>query len=135
MNRKPIRIGQEIDGEWTELTQSATDSKAAIVRITAPDLRQARQIALAVHEQTGADGQAVAVFLDLDVHVARDARTARSELATLSSTGSDSRVRYIGTVSGLSGLLNDIAAVGVADGVTLLPLNNQPFTYSAELLA
>ncbi|ORA22538.1 hypothetical protein BST13_36310 [Mycobacterium aquaticum] len=92
--------------EWTELT----DGSEPVVRITAPDLARARRI------RAGVDGD-VAVILDITVAVGADFRSARRALQVATD---DANVRYVGTVLGLAGLIADIEAAGVADGVTLV---------------
>ncbi|MEE6170101.1 MULTISPECIES: hypothetical protein [unclassified Mycolicibacterium] len=92
--------------DWTELT----DGAEPVVRISAPDLARARRI------RAGVDGD-VAVILDVTVAVGADFRAARRALQVATD---DSNVRYVGTVLGLAGLIADIEAAGVADGVTLV---------------
>ncbi len=80
------------------------------VRVVADDLAQARRVRARIRT----DSDDVAVILDVTVAVAADFRSARREL------GSIAGVRYAGTVDGLAGLIADIEAAGVADGVTLV---------------
>ncbi|WP_374193393.1 hypothetical protein [Mycolicibacterium sp. S2-37] len=92
--------------DWHELTGGGQQT----VRVAAADLQQARRARARIR---AADD--VAVILDVTVSVAGDYRSARGAL------GSDpSSVQYAGTVDGLAGLLTDIEAAGVADGVTLI---------------
>jgi|SRR5689334_10481849 len=93
-------------GDWTELTDGAEPA----VRISAPDLARARRI------RAGVEGD-VAVILDVKVAVGPDFRSARRALQVATD---DADVRYVGTVLGLAGLVADIEAAGVADGVTLV---------------
>jgi hypothetical protein len=93
-------------GHWNELTHGAEPA----VRVVAHDLTQARRI----RARMRADCDDVAVILDVTVVVAADFRSARRELASVDG------VRYAGTVDGLAGLIADIEAAGVADGVTLV---------------
>jgi hypothetical protein len=95
----------DTDG-WNELT----DGDRPAVRISAPDLARARRI------RAGVDRD-VAVILDVTVAVGADFRSARRALQVATD---DANVRYIGTVLGLAGLIADIEAAGVADGVTLV---------------
>jgi hypothetical protein len=97
-------------GEWTELT----DGAAPTVRVSAPDLAQARRIRSGLKSEDAG----VSVILDVTVAVAGDYRSARRSLTV---AGPEAQVRYVGTVDGLAGLVADIAAAGVADGVTLIP--------------
>jgi hypothetical protein len=101
-----VRIFVADADDWTELT----DGGAPVVRITAPDLARARRI------RAGVDGD-VAVILDVTVAVGADFRSARRALQVATD---DANVRYVGTVLGLAGLVADIEAAGVADGVTLV---------------
>jgi urease gamma subunit len=95
-------------GDWSELT----DGDQRTVRVTAPDLQQARRARTRIR----ARGEDVAVILDITVAVAGDFRSARSALGQ-----ADHTVHYAGTVDGLAGLISDIARADVADGVTLIP--------------
>lgn len=56
------------------------------------------------------------VILDVTVAVAPDFRSARESISAVD----DGTLRYVGTVGGLAGLLADVEAAGVADGVTLI---------------
>ncbi len=58
------------------------------------------------------------MILDVTVAVAGDYRSARCSLTV---AGPEAEVRYVGTVDGLTGLIADIEAAEVADGVTLIP--------------
>ena len=95
-------------GDWRELT----DGDQRTVRVSAPDLQQARRARARIRER----GEDVAVILDVTVAVAGDFRSARSVLGPAADT-----VHYAGTVDGLAGLISDIARADVADGVTLIP--------------
>ncbi|WP_208301189.1 hypothetical protein [Mycobacterium sp. DL440] len=95
---------------WTELT----DGDRPTARISAPDLAQARRIRSGLKSE---DAE-VSVILDVTVAVAGDYRSARCSLTV---AGPEAQVRYIGTVDGLAGLIADIEAAEVADGVTLIP--------------
>lgn len=97
-------------GDWTELT----DGDRPTARISAPDLAQARRIRSGLKSED----DAVSVILDVTVAVAGDYRSARCSLTV---AGPQAEVRYVGTVDGLTGLIADIEAAGVADGVTLIP--------------
>ena len=119
MSHNHTRIAVEFDSIWSELTVAPD---ADVVRIQASDLREAQQQrarlrAEAVERGESADG--TAVFLDLEIHIAADARTARREFAGLDAPTSPSSIRYVGTPSGLASLISDVTAADVADGVTL----------------
>ncbi|MED5814199.1 hypothetical protein VST63_17690 [Mycolicibacterium sp. 050232] len=105
-----VRIFVADAESWTELT----DGDEPTARISAPDLAQARRIRSGLKSEA----DAVSVILDLTVAVAGDYRSARGSLTV---AGPEAQVRYVGTVDGLAGLIADIEAAEVADGVTLLP--------------
>ncbi|MBY4130783.1 hypothetical protein HQO83_20525 [Rhodococcus fascians] len=119
MSHNYTRVAVEFDSIWSELTVAPD---ADVVRIQASDLREAQQQrarlrADAVERGESADG--TAVFLDLEIHIAADARTARREFAALDAPTSPASIRYVGTPSGLASLISDVTAADVADGVTL----------------
>ena len=99
-------VADDAGGHWSELTDGAEPA----VRVVADDLAQARRIRARIR----AESDDVAVILDVTVAVAADFRSARRELESIDG------VRYAGTVDGLAGLIADIEAAGVADGVTLV---------------
>nr|WP_308170642.1 hypothetical protein [[Mycobacterium] fortunisiensis] len=102
-------------GDWIELTG---DDRPA-TRISAPDLAAARRISSGLKSDDGA----ASVILDVAVAVAADYRSARGSLSVAGpEAGAAAQVRYVGTVDGLAGLIADIEAAGVADGVTLIPV-------------
>lgn len=104
-----VRLFVVDQADWHELT----DGGRQTVRVAAPDLQQARRARTRIQ---AADD--VAVILDVTVSVAENYRSARSGLGAAEDQPS---VHYAGTVDGLAGLLTDIEAAGVADGVTLIP--------------
>ena len=121
---------------WVDLTADSTDQldltsfPPNVVRIRAADLREAQQERARIRAELVADGRdpdSVTVLVDLEVLIAGEARAARKELALLDSALATPRapvsLQYIGTPVGLAGLIADIQAAGVADGVTLLPLS------------
>ena len=85
-------------------------------RIRAVDLRAVAQRVAAVRAE---DPDAV-VVVDIDVMIADEAQSARAMLARLGSERGDTLL-YVGTPSGLAGLIADIHALGIADGAVLLP--------------
>jgi hypothetical protein len=120
----------DVADRWIDLT--ARDDVAAqptIVRVQATDLREAQRRTAEIRSDVaehGGDPAALIVLVDLEVMTACDSRGARKELARLDSMLSAPRtpasLLYVGTPTGLAGLIADIHAVNVADGVTLLPL-------------
>ncbi|MDT0550510.1 MULTISPECIES: hypothetical protein [Actinomycetes] len=105
-----MRIFVADDETWTELT----DGDEPTARISASDLAQARRIRSGLKSED----EALSVILDVTVAVAGDYRSARCSLTV---AGPEAEVRYVGTVDGLTGLIADIEAAEVADGVTLIP--------------
>jgi hypothetical protein len=95
------------DGDWSELTSGGETT----VRLAASDLQRAQRGRARIRS----DRHDVDVILDLTVAVASDFHSVR-ELAAID----DGTLRYAGTVDGLAGLISDIDAAGVADGVTLI---------------
>ncbi|WP_257890810.1 hypothetical protein [Rhodococcus sp. USK10] len=100
------------------------------VRMTAPDLREAQRKRVRIRagfEEGGTSTGRVDVLLDVAVHIATDARTARSEAAWAHKHPSDTAtvgvetMVYVGTPRGLASLILDIRAADVADGVTIVP--------------
>ncbi|MGV8872036.1 MAG: hypothetical protein ACOH2Q_05895 [Rhodococcus sp. (in: high G+C Gram-positive bacteria)] len=119
MSHNHTRVAVEFDGRWSELT-AAPDTD--IVRIQASDLREAQQQRASVRAdavERGESAEGTAVFLDLEIHIAADARTARREFAALDAPADPASIRYVGTPSGLASLISDVTAADVADGVTL----------------
>jgi hypothetical protein len=92
---------------WTELTAGGQPT----VRLAAPDLQRAQRGRARIQS----DRTGVEVILDITVAVAPDFRSVRDVTAV-----DDGTLRYAGTVDGLTGLISDIEAAGVADGVTLI---------------
>ncbi|KQU07423.1 hypothetical protein ASG56_07920 [Rhodococcus sp. Leaf7] len=89
-----------------------------IVRFSAADLSEAQN----KYARLKADHPDSRVFVDLDVHIASDARTARRDVLASETKPRDGVLQYVGTASGLAGLIADIVAVDVADGVILRPI-------------
>ncbi|MBP1160918.1 hypothetical protein ABIC28_002078 [Rhodococcus sp. PvR044] len=132
-----FRIPLGLTDYWVDLTAPADPDAqldlaaipGTVVRIRAHDLRGAQQQRDRIRADAAADGRdpdSVTVLLDVEVLLGDDSRSARRELALLDGGLRGVRVpdsiSYVGTASGLAGLIADIRAAGVADGVTLLPL-------------
>ncbi|NLU82074.1 hypothetical protein [Rhodococcus sp. HNM0569] len=136
-NTRSIPVGIDLtglgsvpgDAAWTAVTAAdGAECGANIVRIRSLDLRDAQATREQVRADAvveGRDPDGVTVLVDVEVVVAPDARRARREFAALGASlrpAADATLRYVGTPSGLGGLIDDIVAAGVADGVTVLPL-------------
>jgi alkanesulfonate monooxygenase SsuD/methylene tetrahydromethanopterin reductase-like flavin-dependent oxidoreductase (luciferase family) len=150
MRRRPLHVAAEISGQghhpalrspylphtgpdrWVELTDGPPLDLAArpvrACRVCAADLRAAqreRELIRADVTAEGRDPNTVAVLLDIDTLIAVDTRHARLRLAELDAVipAVLLGVTYIGTPAGLTGLIRDVQAAQVADGVTLRPLD------------
>jgi hypothetical protein len=93
---------------WSELTAGDRPT----VRLAAPDLQRAQRGRARIQSDRGE----VQVILDVTVALAPDFRSVRDSMAAVD----DGTLRYAGTVDGLTGLISDVEAAGVADGVTLI---------------
>jgi len=138
-SERPLRVAVELTGPpgpdyWADLTAGRAGDppldpagpSANVVRIRATDLREAGKIRNRIRSEAEAEGRdpdSVTVLVDLDVIVDSDARTARIRHARLDSVTrrGAGTLSYVGTPHGLAGLIADIHAVRVADGVTLVP--------------
>jgi hypothetical protein len=107
-NERGLRlfVADASGGNWSELTSG----EVTAVRLTAPDLQQARRA-------RGRISDDVAVILDITVTVAADFRSARDAMPIVD----DDTLHYVGTIDGLAGLVADIFMAGVAEGVTFIP--------------
>jgi hypothetical protein len=90
-------------------------------RVRANDLRDAQRQSSRLRTEGGDEGGTV--FLDVEVLLDRDARSAMRAAEQLSATPSaaEPTLRYVGTPRGLAGFIDDLLRLGIADGVTLLP--------------
>jgi hypothetical protein len=91
-------------------------------RVRAADLQGAQNQSAGLRAAAGPHG--CTVFVDIEVLVDIDARTALRAADQLGPNSSDDgqRLRYVGTPRGLAGYIADLHTLGIADGVTLLPL-------------
>lgn len=103
------------DTTATGLTEY-THGIAEVIRFRAPDLKRAQRERANIRAEGSVDA-----VLDVKVSVAADFRTACRAMAA-AAPGDDAALRYVGTLDGLAGLVSDIHAAGVADGVTLIPV-------------
>ncbi|WP_157978611.1 MULTISPECIES: hypothetical protein [Nocardia] len=122
----------DIEG-WVDLTEglampARAGGRESTVRIQAPDLVEAAQ--RSAHVRTAAESAGgpatVSVLVEIAVMIARDAPAARDRLARLDAYLEQpwipDSLSYVGTPTGLAGLLTDLHSVGVADGVVLQPM-------------
>ncbi|WP_153275342.1 hypothetical protein [Rhodococcus sp. P1Y] len=126
MSVRERRLARISGGHWAELRpgqESTSERSQDVIRIAASDLQEAQAATARIRAHASSEGTRPAVFLDILYHVADDARTARREASEFTSPSRSGSVRYVGTRTGLRGLIDDITAADVADGVTLLPLN------------
>jgi hypothetical protein len=125
---RPLRLGIELStsSPWIELTAPRGGADGRLdtpLRVQATDLHDAYQKVAAIRDEAGRD---VPTLLDVEVMIAQDSRSARTSLAILDSALRTVRrpasLLYIGTPSGLAGLIADIDTLGIADGVMVRPL-------------
>jgi alkanesulfonate monooxygenase SsuD/methylene tetrahydromethanopterin reductase-like flavin-dependent oxidoreductase (luciferase family) len=91
-------------------------------RIRAADLRDAQRQSARVRADAGGDG--CTVFVNIEVLVESDVRAAlhAAEQLGQTSAATGATLCYIGTPHGLAGFIADLHTLGIADGVTLIPL-------------
>lgn len=113
--RTPLRLGVAYGPHtWLNLPGDLT-------RVRATDLRHlARQVAAARSERPGRD-----VVADINVVIAGEARSARAALDECADLPADDTLLYVGTPVGLAGLVADLYALRIIDGVVLIPLFGQ----------
>jgi alkanesulfonate monooxygenase SsuD/methylene tetrahydromethanopterin reductase-like flavin-dependent oxidoreductase (luciferase family) len=110
-HNRPLRLGVALaDGVlW--------DTDVSAERVRAGDLGDVwRKSARLRRDRPGVD-----IVADIDVVIATDARTARSLTGATAVDSAEDTMLYVGTPSGLAGLIADIHALGIADGVVLIP--------------
>ncbi len=111
--KKPLRLGVA-DGD----TRRLNDAPGDVIRVRAEDLRALADRVRAVRqEHPGRD-----VVVDIDVVIAREASEARAALANAGDRPDQGTLRYVGTATGLAGLVADLHALGLTDGAMLIPL-------------
>ncbi|HET7668130.1 MAG TPA: hypothetical protein VFK56_19110 [Mycobacterium sp.] len=87
-------------------------------RVRAADLQVAQRRSAALRAEAG--DEACTVFVEVEVLIDTDVRAAMR--AAEQFRASTATLRYVGTPRGLAGLIADLHTLGIADGVTLLPL-------------
>ncbi|RMI31326.1 LLM class flavin-dependent oxidoreductase [Nocardia stercoris] len=121
---QPLVAIRAADPHSTELAVRRAD----LIRCTATDLADARALRSALRSavgRAGRDPDRVRILLDLDVHVADTADSARADVAQLEAwtpTDEPKLLRHIGSPETLRELLADIHDGCAADGVVLRPL-------------
>jgi alkanesulfonate monooxygenase SsuD/methylene tetrahydromethanopterin reductase-like flavin-dependent oxidoreductase (luciferase family) len=102
---------------------------STIRRIQATDLRDAQRQTTKIRlaeERQGRDPTATIVLLDVEAVIEHSNRSAFDTLDQLERASPDRRVSgsvvYVGTANGLAGMITDVYAADVANGVMLLPL-------------
>lgn len=110
--RSPLRLGIDT-GEQVWLNTSV-----ALARVRAPELRRlARNVAVARREQPDCD-----VVADIQVVIAGTADEARTALAASARQPDPGALLYVGTVTGVVGLIVDLYSLGITDGAVLIPV-------------
>lgn len=106
------------------------------VRAQASDLSAARRLRTQIRRHRAMQSHTTEppkVLFDVEFHLAADARTARHELGARSRTVQEN-ITYVGTSPGLAGLIADMMAAEVADGVILRPLSDELSNRLATLI-
>lgn len=127
ISAKPLRLIIELsDGSLVDLVPLDGVGKNSpldrVVRIQASDLRATCRQTSHLHTEAAARGDVVTVLVDIEVGIDHDVHAARRSVANLDSPRTPETLRYVGTAAGLAGLIADIHALQLADGVALLPL-------------
>jgi alkanesulfonate monooxygenase SsuD/methylene tetrahydromethanopterin reductase-like flavin-dependent oxidoreductase (luciferase family) len=101
-------------------SRAATTRVAALSRVELPEcFARVRAADLQGAQRQSTKLRDCTVFVDVEVLVESDVRTAMRAAEQL---GPGSALRYVGTPQGLAGYIADLHTLGIADGVTLLPL-------------
>jgi alkanesulfonate monooxygenase SsuD/methylene tetrahydromethanopterin reductase-like flavin-dependent oxidoreductase (luciferase family) len=108
---RPLRLGLALaDGVlW--------DNGIAAERVRATDLGDIWRKSARLRR----DRPDVDIVADIEIVIAADSRTARSLMGSTDVDGTEGTLLYVGTPSGLAGLIADIHALGIADGAVLIP--------------
>jgi hypothetical protein len=110
--KNPLRLGVAY-GETVWL-----NAPGEVIRVRAEDLRALAHRVTAVRQQhPGRD-----VVVDIGVIIADEARWARAALAKAGGPPKDGTLLYVGTATGLAGLVADLYVLGMTDGAMLIPL-------------
>jgi alkanesulfonate monooxygenase SsuD/methylene tetrahydromethanopterin reductase-like flavin-dependent oxidoreductase (luciferase family) len=96
---------------------SRTQLPECYAQVRASDLQDAQRQSAGLRAEAGSRG--CTVFVDIEVLVDSDVRAA---MRAAEQFGQTSGLRYVGTPKGLAGYIADLHALGIADGVTLVPL-------------
>lgn len=129
-----MRIGVEPQGDrllWCDgHPQEFGSPSSRIVRIEAPDMRDAQRQCLQIRAAWALEGHDLAtsaVLADVEVVLADEASQARRRLAELGGwlrDRSHPALRYVGTPAGLAGMIGDMFVANVCDGVVVIPLES-----------
>ena len=109
--RRPLQLGIATGGEVSWMTP------ADPVRVRGADLGEVARKAAAVR-RSHPDSD---VVVDIDFVIAPDARSARALSTVDPESTADQTLFYVGTPTGLAGLIADIHALSIADGAVLIP--------------
>ncbi|MGE2716429.1 hypothetical protein ACQI4L_20440 [Mycolicibacterium litorale] len=91
------------------------------ILLRAPDLATAQRERRRI--QSSMTGEPPSVLLEVEAVVAETYSQARRKLADTDGAATEQlTIRYVGTPVGLAGLIADIAAAEVADGVVITPV-------------
>lgn len=109
--RRPLRLGLALGDhiDW--------EGEDAAERIRGVDLSDvARKSTRLRRERPDSD-----VVADIEVVIAAEASSARAMISPGCGESSSSTMIYVGTPAGLVGLIVDMHALGITDGVVLIP--------------
>lgn len=133
---RPVGIDRQLQGPLAAARRRMT--VVLDTQQTAPHVRRIRAadlgLAASTRRRIATEETDAVVLLDLEFLIAPTARDARMAYAgrAVAHDCASATVRYIGTPSGLAGLIADIGAAHVADGVVLTDVGE---SQSTELLA
>ena len=131
-----LRSDQIVEAQqryWNCSTPSEDlDGTRSLVWIKSPTLSDAQTLARRLRSTITKDAdtkQEITIMLVIEAAIAESASAARSRLAELDSQLREPHpaqtYRYVGTPSGLTGLVEDIHRAQVADGAVVIPLENK----------
>lgn len=99
----------------------AGEPGARDVLLRAPDLATAQRERRRI--QSSSAGESASILLEVEAVIAETYNQARRKLAESDGPAAEQlTIRYVGTAVGLAGLIADIAAAEVADGVVIAPV-------------
>jgi hypothetical protein len=123
MKNRQLHVFLRRHGKRTRVAAlSGVQLPECYARVHATDLHVAQRQSETLRTEAGPEGRTI--FADVEVLVDDDVHAAMRAAALLSQNSSEatSTLRYVGTPRGLAGYIADLHALGIADGVSLIPL-------------